>query len=144
VDRHCFAGPFRGCPVRLHKFSVVSALIGASQAATPSPVANTDYPKYATLTVPASGGNAFLGATGSMLPTMFKSGAVPSGLMRGFRNDLAIFPTQTLLKPVKDTASAVGTIVASGATRTFWQTTAAEVGTYPQALFVEATNNGDD
>jgi hypothetical protein len=127
----------------MHKFSVVSALIGASQAATPSPVANTDYPKYATLTVPATTGNSWLASNGSILPLMFKSGAVASGLMRGFRNDLAIFPTQTLLKPVANTASAVGTIVASGATRTFWQTTAAEVGTYPQALLVLATANAD-
>ena len=55
------------------------------------------------------------------------------GPYRGFRNDLFVFPTQNIIKAGSN-ASDLSTIAAQTSTRTFWQTTLAQLGSYPSKI----------
>ena len=60
-----------------------------------------------------------------MSATLTNSG----GPIRGYRNQLFAFPTQSLVKATADTTSTLGTIAAHTATRTFYQTSTVLIGT---------------
>lgn len=69
------------------------------------------------------------------------SGTTASGLYRAFRNNMLIFPTQTLTAGNTATQQAVTT--PSTGSRTFWQLTTAHLGNYPpEALTASNIANG--
>ncbi len=97
----------------MNKASVM-ILLGVAQAATPGPTpAAATFPKFATPVDPTGttvSGNA-------VKSTYLVSGTTASGLYRAYRNDLIIFPTQSL---TIGGTSVAQTIVAQTFTRTFY------------------------
>ena len=75
------------------------SLLGLTKS-TASPAWTSTFPKYAAAAAPT--GAAFVGSGGEVLIAYSTSdGATAnkaSGPIRGFRNDIYAFPTQTLLK----------------------------------------------
>jgi hypothetical protein len=81
----------------LNKFTVL-ALIGATQSAV-SPLPNTTFPKYATVVTPlTSTSPATLGSVAQVLVAYVTSNSVVVGPHRAYRNNVTIFPTQTVVK----------------------------------------------
>jgi hypothetical protein len=112
---------------------VIASLLGLTNAATPGPMPSTSFPKFDTVVVPTvtgGSGNGFLDSDSAIDATFYypkaAATAITVGPVRGYRNDLTVFPTQALV--ASTTASTGGTVTAQTATRTFWQTTAALVG----------------
>jgi hypothetical protein len=114
----------------LNKYSVLALIGSASAATSPLPSANANYPRYATITasIPATD------YTANHFTVKFSStvdnGTNNAGPIRGYREGLVVFPTQTLTKAVQATQGSTCAVAAAATgTRTFYQTTATELGT---------------
>jgi len=118
---------------KIMKKCSVMALLGATQAATPGPTPTATFPKFDTVVPPA----ASFKETNFVKSTYSMSGTVLSGLYRAYRNDLIIFPTQSLTVGNTATAQAV---VAQTVTRTFYQHKAQQIGNYPVKTTATYTN----
>ena len=70
-----------------------------------------------------------------MLEAYSKNGLVKVGPIRAYRNDLYVFPTQTLIKADQTITNGVCTVTAVFSnTRTFWQQLDQDMGTYPSTI----------
>ncbi len=125
----------------LNKYAI-AGLIGATTAA---PSSDQDYTKFPAFQTPvaissANGLNAVTGAVGGDYIGAVTTGTSKPGYgpLRGFRNQHATFPTQTSVAIAGTSTVATNTyavIAAQGTSRTFWQTTFAQVGLLaPQAV----------
>lgn len=105
----------------------VLALLGAASAVTPGPVpASNTYPAFATPVPPAG---TEIGTNTEVLAaySLFSTNSV--GIIRGFRNGLNVFPTQSITPAAAATTkAAVASPVAP--VRTFWQKDVASLGSY--------------
>ena len=113
---------------------ITTTLLSLTSAAiTPGPAINSTFPKFTTQVNPA-GANLGAGAKAlnSVLPVYSNvSGTLTTtaGPIRGYRNQLYAFPTQSLVKATAATTTTLGTIAAHTATRTFYQTSTVLIGT---------------
>jgi hypothetical protein len=69
------------------------SLISTASAVTAAPFPDATFPRYATATAPTGATN--IDASDNILPAYFDS-AASKGPYRGFRNDLYVFPTQSI------------------------------------------------
>ncbi len=119
----------------LNKYSTL-ALLGAVSAGPAGPLpAVATYPKFATA-VPPSTGASTADASGNVLDAYCKVGSNYVGLVRPFRNDIYVFPTQTIVRADQAAKSGATSTVGypTGTTRTFYQTTTTQLGTYPAVV----------
>jgi hypothetical protein len=103
------------------------SLISTASAVTAAPFPDNTFPRYATATTPTGATN--IDSSDNILPAYFDSAS--KGPYRGFRNDLYVFPTQSITAASSTDATVKQTLAAQSTTRTFWQTTIALLGTYP-------------
>jgi len=109
------------------KYSVIS-LIGIANGATgPLPVTSgtSTFPKYPSVTAPVT--TTDYNANGAMLAAYTKNGANVVGPYRAYRNDLIVFPTQTVATQNTVTTAKAGT-------RSFYAMTAAHLDAFGAPL----------
>lgn len=76
---------------------ITASLIGYASSATPGAIPTTTWPKFASPTAPSTSSST-ANAAGNVLSAYSTANSVLIGPARGFRNNLVVFPTQSVVK----------------------------------------------
>lgn len=102
----------------MNKF-VIPTLLGVTSAAL-GPTIQSGYPKFGTLVAPATTDQT-KDAAHNVLEKYSLKGTATIGPLRGYRNDLVVFPTQKVSKAATAATSDKASVVTqAGTTTTFW------------------------